>query len=634
MEKYLKIFREQYPFTLLSNKEFEKMFQGASIRDYQKNEFIIHQDQQSDDVEIHFLLSGLGKNIMHRTNGKQIDVRFYYPGDLIGIMIMLTSGEMKFSVEALEQSRTLCFHKQNFLEIMSNNNKFSKVVLESISNLMKCLYHEITSNTSDRVQNEKDLYKQRVDKYMEPPFFVQPDQTINDAAEMLKVKQVSALFVSKDNTKLAGVIDYKEILDALIRKQGEDKISKYMNENPFTVHHQDFIYNALSYLKQYPTAIIPVQHKHQIVGYLQQASFFKLNDSIYFDLRHKISISNTITELKFLSPSYNDAFQSFVQSLLDDGMLAFEITELISSYNDRLHQQIVKIAEQEMINEGYGAPPINYCFIVMGSEGRGEQGFSTDQDNGMILSDYHHLDNQVEIENYFKLFTQKINNMLVECGFPLCSGGIMAKEDKWRKSLSLWQKEVDQWIERMDAEEIRDFTIFIDFRPIYGDYSLAYQLRDVLTNKMKRSLNLHQLLMKDTLRFRVPIQPFGIIQTGKNRTFNLKKSAIMQIVNAVRIYSIKNGIEEINTTKRLDALSSSERFHPRDSENAKLAMHRLLSYRLKENLKQLQEGKALNNELSLTSLSKDERKILREALSIAKRLQQVLELSYNRNRVV
>ena len=630
------LFKKQYPFDLLSEEEFDEVFGKAVVKEYSKNEFLIHEDQADDTIDIHFLISGLAKNIMHRSNGRQLSVRFYYPGDLIGVMILLTSGEMRFSVQALEPIKTLCFERESFLKIMSNNTQFSKVVMDGISHLMKSLYDEVKykSSTTDE-QDDRELYKKRADAYMESPTFIHPDESIEQAARLLQQQKIEALIVSEDQKSMLGMIGYGEILRAYFENDHRNPVRAYMSEEAYEINEQEFIYDALSYLKHHPTEIIPVLHKDKIVGILRQSSFFTIKNSVYFDLTYRISNATTAKEIKQLSPIHNERFQQFVASLINDHMFAYDIAELMTNYNDRIHKQIVQIAEDEMIAEGYGAPPVNYCFLVMGSEGRKEQAFSTDQDNGMILADYENSKNKKQIESYFLTFAEKINAMLDDCGFPYCKGGIMAKEDKWRQQMTDWHQTIDQWINQMDAEEIRDFTIFMDFRPIFGDYSLAYDLKKYVTKRVQKSLNLHQLLMKDTLRFRVPVQPFGRISgVGKKRTLNLKKSAIMQIVNAIRIYSMKHGIEEINTVNRLDALAEQERFHPRDVENAKTALHRLMMFRLKENLNQLNENETLSNDLRLGQLKKDERRSLRESLIIAKRLQQVLELSYNRNRVV
>ncbi|MCA0982810.1 DUF294 nucleotidyltransferase-like domain-containing protein [Halobacillus yeomjeoni] len=630
------LFKNQYPFDLLTDEEYEEVFGKAVVKEYSTNEFIIHEDETDDKIDIHFLVSGLAKNIMHRSSGRQLSVRFYYPGDLVGVMILLTSGEMRFSVQALEPVKTLCFERESFLKVMSENTRFSKVVMDGISHLMKSLYDEVKykSSTTDE-QDDRELYKKRADAYMEPPTFIHPDAPIEKAARMLEQQKIEALIVSEDQQSMLGMIGYAQILRAYFENDHRNPVKAYMAEEAYEINEQEFIYDALSYLKHHPTEIIPVLHKDKIVGILRQSSFFTIKNSVYFDLTYRISNATRVSEIKDLAPVYNVRFQQFVESLIKENMFAYDIAELITNYNDRIHKQIVQIAEDEMIAEGHGPPPINYCFLVMGSEGRKEQGFSTDQDNGMILSDYSNSRNKEQIDQYFLAFAKKINGMLDECGFPYCTGGIMAKEDKWRQQVSDWYKSVDRWIEKMDAEEVRDFTIFMDFRPIFGDYSLAYELKKHVTKRVQKSLNLHQLLMKDTLRFRVPLQPFGRISgVGKKRTLNLKKSAIMQIVNAIRIYSMKYGIESINTINRLDSLAEQERFHPRDVENAKTALHRLMLFRLKENLNQLKNDEPLSNDLKLTHMKKDERRSLREALIIAKRLQQVLELSYNRNRVV
>ncbi|WP_240339627.1 DUF294 nucleotidyltransferase-like domain-containing protein [Halobacillus ihumii] len=635
MNDLVEFYRNQYPFDLLTDQEFNEVFSKAEVKEYSSNEFIIHEDESDESIDIHFLISGLAKNIMHRSNGKQLSVRFYYPGDLVGVMILLTSGEMRFSVQALEPVKTLRFKRSTFLEVMSNNTQFSKVVMDGISHLMKSLYDEIKYKSSTDEQDDRELYKKRAGAYMEPPAFIHPAESIEKAARMLQQKKIEALIVSEDNKNLLGMVGYGDLLQAYFENSHKDSVKNHMSEESYSISDQEFIYDALSYLKHHPTEIIPVHHKDKIVGILRQSSFFTIKNSVYFDLTYRISNATNLEEVQTLSPVYNSRFQEFVASLIEDQMFAYDIAELITNYNDRIHKQVIQIAEDEMVAEGYGTPPINYCFLVMGSEGRKEQAFSTDQDNGMVLADYDQSKNKQHIEQYFRYFSEKINAMLDQCGFPYCKGDIMAKEDKWRQQTSEWRQSINSWIEKMDAEEIRDFTIFADFRPIFGDFSLAYDLKKYVTLRVQKSLGLHQLLMKDTLRFRVPVQPFGRISgVGKKRTLNIKKSAIMQIVNAIRIYSMKYGVEAINTVNRLEALAEQERFHPRDVENAKLALHRLMLFRIKENLNQMQTDQPLSNELPLNKLNKSERRSLKDALLIAKRLQQVLELSYNRNRVM
>ncbi|WP_066173480.1 DUF294 nucleotidyltransferase-like domain-containing protein [Bacillus marinisedimentorum] len=640
-EAFRSVVKEQFPFNLLREEELSYILEDARSTSFSKNEYIFHEDDE--EMDIYFLLSGHAKNILHRTNGRQFSVRFYYPGDLVGLMIMLTSGEMTFSVQALDKCKAIRFNKLKFLEIMSGNKEFSRIILESIGNRMKSLYDEIRNKSSVEEEENISLFKTRAAALMESPLFINEHEPFKRAVHKIKEHETNGVMVSsKDGTEVIGVIGKAELMNYVLTDGSIEERSKaldWMNQDPFTVDHDSFAYEALSYFKYHHVDLVPVMKDGIPVGMLTAESFLGIQDSEYLDLTFQVTRAEKVERLINLSPVNNRKFQHFVRAMLAENMPAYDISELISNYNDEIHRQIIKLCEQEMKEEGYGLPPVPYCFIVMGSEGRKEQAFSTDQDNGLILNSYEHLPNSGEINEYFSVFARKINITLERCGFPQCSGGIMAQEEKWRKSIDQWKQSVNDWIANIDAEEIRDFTIFLDFRPIYGDFALAEELRELLTEKVKRSHTLQQLLTKDTLRFRVP-RVFGRIgapkpgKTAKKKTLNLKKAAIMQIVNGLRIYAIKYGIKETNTLKRLKLLVKQEAFHPRDAENTMLALHHLLSFRIGINLDQLEENRPLSNEVAITDLPKDERRKLKTALGVARRMQQVAELSFNRNRVV
>ena len=66
--------------------------------------------------------------------------------------------------------------------------------------------------------------------------------------------------------------------------------------------------------------------------------------------------------------------------LLKEGAKASNITKIITEINDRLVRKVLECTERK-----HGKPPVPYCWIVFGSEGRKEQTFKTDQDNGILF---------------------------------------------------------------------------------------------------------------------------------------------------------------------------------------------------------------------------------------------------------
>lgn len=629
------LLKDYYPFTLLTDFQLQEMTDKATQATFAQNEFIFHEDEDADHIDIYFLVSGLAKNILHQSNGKQLSLRYYYPGDIIGLMVMFTSGELEFSVQALEDCTVFKLNKRHFFEIMTRNNDFSKVIWESIGERTKSLYDEMKNKATHDDEENVHLLKTRVKTLMNQPILIQPHLTMDKAAQLLDEKNVSGLIVNDEQLKMKGIITNKEILKYASQPSSSNLVSDWMNKQPYYVEADAFAFEALSYIKNKANEFIPVIHNGSAIGVLTSRSFLNLENSSYLDLTYNVKNSRSINTLLQQSSLVNTTLQSFVQELVEKESYAYEVSEVITNHNDNIHRQIIKLAENEMKAEGYGTPPINYCFIIMGSQARHEQGFHTDQDNGVILTNYDHLPNRSNIDEYFKKFTQKINHYLSLAGFPECTGGIMAKESKWRKSLSEWKREIQTWKDELDAQEIQNFTMFYDFRPIFGDFSLAEEIRDFLTNKAKKSKTLQQLLMKDALRFKIPAHPLGIINLKqKNKKINVKKTGLTQIIYSTRINAIKYGVNEVSTVKRLNELRKVQAMHPRDVENAKTALHYLHYFRLQQNLNQLENNQDVSNEINVYELSKEDRIKLKEALQVAHRMQQVTKISFNRNRVV
>ncbi|NJP37243.1 DUF294 nucleotidyltransferase-like domain-containing protein [Alkalicoccus luteus] len=623
--------RQSFPFDLLSDEQFQRIADRTVKSSFEENEFLFREDEE--EIEIHFLISGLAKNILHREDGKDISVRFYYPGDLIGVMILLAGGSMNFSVKALEACDTIKIRREVLLELMGENETFSEVILSNIGDRMKSLYDEIKKERSAGDRENIGLFRTRVNAIMERPLTCRRELALDEAADLLASHHAAGLIVTNRRGQIEGVLTQQRVIRGLLHGARSEEVARWMDDQPVTIQEDAFSYEVLTFFKDDYVDIVPVMRGETPAGMLTAESFLQLQDSHYLQLSYTLQHAKTIRDAASVSPNHHRSFIEFTEALLEERTHPTEVAEFISSYNDQIHRRMIQLCLQQMKKEGYGSPPVEFCFIVMGSQGRKEQAFSSDQDNGLILDNYKHLDNWREVEDYFHRFAAKVNLSLVEAGFPECPGGIMARERRWCREIDEWKREVFRWVKESDAEEVRDFTIFIDYRPVYGDFNLAETLRDAITERIRKAGLLHAYLMKDTIRFRVPVNTFGrLTLKGKHKTIDLKKSALMQIVNGVRIFAIRYGIKEPGTAARLDQLEKMEVFHPRDVKNARLAMDVLLYHRLRRNIFQLKHDKPLSNELSPMELEKEDRRQLKEALIIAKRMQQMSELSFQRSK--
>jgi CBS domain-containing protein len=105
---------------------------------------------------------------------------------------------------------------------------------------------------------------------------------------------------------------------------------------------------------------------------------------------------------------------------------------------------------------------------------------------------------------------------LVRCGFERCSGGVMATNPKWCRSISEWRHKVAGWMTSVDPEDIRTLTILLDFRSLWGNTSLADTLWADIVAAFSGSMSAGHMLSRDDQKLVAPIGFLGNIVTERS----------------------------------------------------------------------------------------------------------------------
>jgi CBS domain-containing protein len=163
--------------------------------------------------------------------------------------------------------------------------------------------------------------------------------------------------------------------------------------------------------------------------------------------------------------------------LFHGGMAVEALCLWMSGLNDLIGMRICELVEDE-----HDLPAVSWCWIVFGSEGRLEQTFATDQDNGLLFVPPSPEATDA-VRSAFLPFAQAVNDALHYCGFERCSGKIMAGNPDWCLSADEWRRRFANWLRLPDPEGVLHGTIFFDFRPLYGDFEPVDQLRSWLAGE-------------------------------------------------------------------------------------------------------------------------------------------------------
>lgn len=316
--------------------------------------------------------------------------------------------------------------------------------------------------------------------------------------------------------------------------------------------------------------------------------------------------------------------QALVHRLVDQAQAAESMTLLISLFNDALTERVIDVVSADARFDG-----VRWCWISLGSEGRQEQTLSSDQDNGIIFVSARPSD---EVRALLLPLAGRINAALDACGFPLCSGQIMAGNPEWCLSLFEWKERFSNWIMEGDPLALLNASIFFDLRPLYGALELADELSGWLSEEAAANSRFLFQMAANSLHRHAPLgifHKFTVDKDGKYPgTIDLKVNAATMFVDAARIYGLACDGHASNTAQRFRQAIAAHKLHPDDVEKWIAAFYYIQMLRLKNQQRSYKRGEEMHNHLNPDHLDGADRDRLQDALRQARAMQKRLGQDY------
>ncbi len=298
-----------------------------------------------------------------------------------------------------------------------------------------------------------------------------------------------------------------------------------------------------------------------------------------------------------------------------------ELHQMITFYRHRITEKVI-----ELVLARVGEPPCPFAWFNMGSDGRREQTFFTDQDNALV----YEVDGSTEVEGYFKDFADQVVHDLDTAGFALCTGNIMPVNDDWRGSYARWREEMEEVFSNQVQENLLRIIILMDVTfcagmPEVGErfinkvHTMIQQHFDALMT-MARSAVMSSVALNFFKKFR--LERSGE-HTGK---FNVKLFGWAPLIMTTRVFALKYGIRATNTVTRLQELEAGHHFDADFSRDLQRAYLVLTRAKMISQVEAIVSGSKYDYYLDPEVLGDEEREELREALISVETLQK---LAYN-----
>jgi CBS domain-containing protein len=531
------------------------------------------------------------------------------PGECFGHPSLLTGMAPAFTVRARESSTCLLLDPAAGRRVLGTEAGAAYVA--------RSLRKRLT-RAGHTVHGLHEVGTTPVSAIMRPPTFCESDDVVRDAARRLGVDGVSALLVRLGDPDGLGIVtdaDLRAVLGADGPLDAEAPVRAIARSPVPTVPVGQLAIEATIDMLAAGTDHVAVLDRDEVVGILSAG------DLLGLDARSPIALRHTIlgaADLEGLVRSVGHLSQLFTL-LIRAGVPPRDLGRVLSLQHDAIVARLIDFSIW-----GGEPAPVPWAFLDLGSAARREFTLASDQDNALAYASP--LPGEEEaVDAYFARLGSDVNSGLARCGIGVDNNGVLAGNRLWRMSKPDWVRTFDECLAEPDESHLIRATVAFDFRPAAGGLGVGAELTDRI-----RAARTHpqfmRLMARTATGYPVALGFRGQLATGRGGDpegrLDIKRAAIIPLVNLVRFHALANGVTISPTLDRIEAVASVGGLRSGDADALSEAFEVIMRVRFEHHAQLIAAGTTPDNLIDPGALTPIARTELREALAVVRRAQK------------
>ena len=613
------------PFNQMEHAHLAFMVEECQLRFYAQGESIL---KPTDGPVEHFYIVKQGRVVGERPHTSRAGNETTFEiatGECFPLAALL--GERATRTEHLAGADTFCFqlHKAAFIRLFAMSEAFRDFALRGVSSLLDQINRQVRRQAAETLGTQYSLDTRLGDLAMRHPVTCNPETPLREAVSAMHEQQVGSIVITDEQRRPQGIFTLRDLRQVIADGAIDltQPIALAMSPAPFSLSPDASAFDAALAMTERHIAHICLVKDERLRGVISERDLFSLQR---VDLVHLARAIRHAPKVETLIAIRGDISQ-LVERMLAFGASSTQITQIITLLNDHSVCRVIELAL-----ETWGDPGVPFSWLCFGSEGRCEQTLHSDQDNG-ILFEARDAVHAAEIRGRLLPLAHQINLSLAQCGFALCQGNIMASNPELCLSRQEWARRFSGFIREATPENLLASSIYFDLRTVWGDETGCAALRREIMAQVADTPVFQRLLAENALRQRPPVgrfRDFVLTRKGHDKaaTLDLKAQGLMPFVDGARVLALANGIEENNTVERLRQLVRREVIDAQDGAAYEEAYHFIQQTRMQQHRAQIRDNLTFSNRLDPDELNHLDRRILRESLRQAQRLQASLAFRY------
>ena len=559
-------------------------------------------------------------------------------GDIFGLRALIRKDQYFLDAKAIEESIVYSISSTLLQEIIISNPKANQFIIASFATNTRNPYSDedkgtLFANVEFLKPDNSDFTEAQSAVYSKNPIVCNTTTTIKDASLTMKSNRVGSIVITEQN-KPIGIITDKDLRNKIATGMHsiDEPVTAIMSSPVISFPPTITVAEAqIATLKHHISHLCITEDgtsQSKLIGMLSEHDIIVIHGNNPAVLIKEIKRAKTAENLKYI----REKAQNLLKNYLEQGIPMVFTSNIISAINDAVTKQIIKLSISELGQD----PPTKFSWLALGSQGRKEQLLMTDQDNALVFKDKNLSEDQIEqARTYFLKLANLINTKLHTVGFAYCPANMMAKNPDWCLSLTEWKAKFNDWITNPTKEKILLCNIFFDYDLVYGSHKLV----DKMSKSIFTSIENYQIFLNflglNALKNPPPLsffRNFLVEDSGEHKDqFDIKKRAIMPLVDAARLLVLSHNVKEFNSTiARYKKLKEIEPQNEDLYDSCINAFKILLRYRANQGLKHNDSGRFVD----VHSLSKADRLKLKGCFKPVKDIQSLVQVRFQLSQIM
>ena len=558
------------------------------------------------------------------------DVYVLGPGESFSIAALMEKRAVTGNYVAVEDTFCYRLERCHFEQLIELSAPFRHACTDRVAALLRqsrsLLAQQYAATTGER-QSQLTALRTLIRR---APVACAADTPVRLALELMhtnKVGSVVAVAEVDGHRHPIGILTEHDVLGR-VTLAGIDlgtRLRSIMTANPVCLDASSTANDAALAMARHGIRHVVVTESQSLAGVITERDLFALQRVSIRQVNRDIDAAATREQFQQAARD----IRSLTEGMLGQGMGAEQLMSVICTLNDTLTRRIVRF-EAAAAN----LPENAWCWLAFGSEGRIEQTLATDQDNGIVFAD---AQDSPAFRARLLECAGRANDTLDACGFPLCEGGIMARNPDLCLPLAAWRQRFAGWIEHPHEKALLNASIFFDFRVIVGNGMLADTLRENLARLAPKGRLFLYHMAHNALMTTPPLGLVREFTVDSEGTINLKTSGARIITDAARVLALAHGLAATNTVQRLRQAGAAMHTPTQEIEAAVSAFDFLQTLRLRHQHRQSHQfhqyhggakARADANCIDPYQLNEVDRRMLKVSLRQAARLQSRMKLDF------